>query len=83
MQVHSCLNNENSLEEGVLQMTTVKISGMKCQHCVNSTRQALEALAGVSNVSIDLDKGEASFEGDVSVETVKEAVAKIGFEVVD
>jgi copper chaperone CopZ len=64
-------------------MTTVKISGMKCQHCVNSTRQALEALVGVSNVSIDLDKGEASFEGDVSVETVKEAVAQIGFEVVD
>ena len=64
-------------------MTTVKISGMRCQHCVNSTRQALEALAGVSNVSIDLDKGEASFEGEVSVETIKEAVAKIGFEVVD
>ena len=42
-------------------MTTVKISGMRCQHCVNSTRQALEAIAGVSNVSIDLDKGEASF----------------------
>jgi copper chaperone len=63
-------------------MTTVKISGMRCQHCVNSTRQALEAIAGVSNVSIDLDKGEASFEGDVSVEIVKEAIAKIGFEVV-
>ncbi len=63
-------------------MTTVKISGMRCQHCVNSTRQALEAIIGVSNVSIDLDKGEASFEGDVSVEIVKEAIAKIGFEVV-
>ncbi len=70
------------MEEGVLQMTTVQISGMKCQHCVNSTQQALEAITGVSNVSIDLDKGEASFEGDVSVETVKEAIAKIGFEVV-
>lgn len=63
-------------------MTTVKISGMRCQHCVNSTRQALEALDGVSNVSIDLDKGEASFEGDVSLEKIKEAIAKIGFEVV-
>ena len=64
-------------------MTTVKISGMRCQHCVNSTRQALEAIAGVSNVSIDLDKGEASFEGDVSIETIKETISKIGFEVVD
>ena len=63
-------------------MTTVKISGMRCQHCVNSTRQALEAIAGVSNVSIDLDKGEASFEGDVSFETIKETISKIGFEVI-
>ncbi len=64
-------------------MTTVKINGMRCQHCVNATREALEAITGVSDISIDLDKGEASFEGDVSVGTVKEAIAKIGFEVVD
>lgn len=63
-------------------MTTVKVNGMRCQHCVGSTRQALEAIPGISNVSIDLDKGEASFEGDVSLETIKEAIAKIGFEVV-
>jgi copper chaperone len=63
-------------------MTTIKINGMRCQHCVNSTRQALEAISGVSNVSIDLDKGEASFEGDVATDTIKAAIAKIGFEVV-
>ena len=63
-------------------MKTVKVTGMRCQHCVNSTKEALEGIAGVSNVSIDLDKGEASFEGDVPMEAVKEAVAKIGFEVV-
>lgn len=51
-------------------------------HCVNSTKQALESIAGVSNVSIDLDKGEASFEGDVPLDAVKEAIAQIGFEVV-
>ena len=62
---------------------TVKINGMRCQHCVNATRKALEELDGVSNVSIDLDKGEATFEGDVSLEVVKESIAKIGFEVVD
>ncbi len=61
---------------------TVKIRGMKCQHCVNSTRQALEGIPGVSNVSVDLENEQASFDGDVSLETVKEAIAKIGFEVV-
>jgi len=63
-------------------MTTVKIDGMRCQHCVNSTKQALEAIAGVSNVSIDLNKGEASFEGDVPLDAIREAIAQIGFEVV-
>jgi copper chaperone len=63
-------------------MPTVKINGMKCQHCVGSTRKALEELEGVSNVQVDLEKGEASFDGDVDLETVKDAVAKTGFEVV-
>lgn len=64
-------------------MTTVKINGMRCQHCVNSTKEALESIPGVSNVSIDLNKGEASYEGDVSKDLVRETIAQIGFEVVN
>ena len=64
-------------------MTTIKINGMKCQHCVGATRKALEGLSGVGNVSIDLEKGEATFEGDVTLEVVKKAIAGIGFEVVE
>lgn len=64
-------------------MKTVKIQGMKCQHCVNATIKAFEELAGVTNVKVDLDKGTAAYQGDVSPEAVKEAIAKIGFEVID
>ena len=64
-------------------MITVKIKGMSCQHCVASTTKALEGLAGVSNVQVDLDKGEARYEGNVDSQTVKEAIEKIGFEVVE
>ena len=64
-------------------MLSIKIKGMSCQHCVGSTRKALEELEGVSNVQVDLEKGEASFDGDVDIETVKSAIAKTGFEVVD
>ena len=63
-------------------MTTVKIKGMSCQHCVASTTKALEGVAGVSNVQVDLDKGEARYEGNVDSKTIKEAIEKIGFEVV-
>jgi len=63
-------------------MTTIKISGMRCQHCVGSTRKALEALEGIADVQVDLEKGEARYSGNVSPEKVREAIARIGFEVV-
>jgi copper chaperone len=63
-------------------MTTVKIKGMSCQHCVGSTRQALEKIPGISDVNVDLEKGEASYQGEVDVRIVKEAITQIGFEVV-
>ena len=54
---------------------------MSCPHCAGSTQKALEAINGISNVQIDLAQGEATFEGKVDIQTVKEAIAKIGFEV--
>lgn len=63
-------------------MTTIKIKGMSCQHCVDSTRKALESITGISNIQIDLAKGEATFAGTVDLEAVKKAVTRIGFEVV-
>lgn len=64
-------------------MTTVKVRGMRCNHCVGSVRKALEALEGVANVQVYLDRGEVSFEGKVSPEMIRRAIAGIGFEVVE
>lgn len=63
-------------------MDTVKIKGMSCRHCVGSTRKALEKIPGISNVTVDLEKGEACFDGDIEMSKVKEAITRIGFEVV-
>lgn len=63
-------------------MTTIKIKGMSCQHCVDSTRELLEAINGISNVQINLAKGEATFNGEVDIQIVKEAITRIGFEVI-
>jgi copper ion binding protein len=63
-------------------MTTVKVKGMSCQHCVASTKEALEKIPGVSDVEVNLEKGEATFEGSVDAQVVKEAISEIGFEVV-
>lgn len=63
-------------------MTTIQISGMKCQHCAAVTRKALEEL-GATRVQIDVAKGEARFEGHLDKETVRQAIAAQGFTVVD
>ena len=64
-------------------MATIKINGMSCQHCVGATQKALEAIPGVSDVNVDLEKGEASFQGEVDQAVVNQAIKDIGFEVSD
>lgn len=64
-------------------MSTVKIKGMRCGHCVGSVTKALEALEGVSNVKVDLAKGEAVYDESAPVEInkIRAAISAIGFEV--
>ncbi|MEN8257226.1 MAG: heavy metal-associated domain-containing protein [Thermodesulfobacteriota bacterium] len=63
-------------------MATIKINGMKCQHCVSSVTKALENISGLSNVSVNLEKSEATYtaESSVSIDNIKEAISKIGFD---
>ncbi|ADW19145.1 Heavy metal transport/detoxification protein [Desulfobulbus propionicus DSM 2032] len=63
-------------------MTTLRINGMKCQHCAATAKKVLEEL-GASEVTIDLDKGEARFAGSLDAAVVRRAIAAKGFTVVD
>ena len=63
-------------------ITTVNINGMSCQHCVASVTKAIEDVSGISQVSVNLDKCEATYDGEVDQLVIKEAITKIGFEVV-
>jgi copper chaperone len=65
-------------------MTSIKIKGMTCQHCVQAVTQALKNIEGISSVSVDLGKGEARYEEDrpVAMETVKKAIQEAGYQVV-
>lgn len=66
-------------------MKTIKIKGMSCEHCSSSVLKALNEVGGIDNVKVDLEKGEATFNdnGAASPETIKKAISKIGFKVVD
>ncbi|WP_026556309.1 heavy-metal-associated domain-containing protein [Arthrobacter sp. 35W] len=67
--------------------TTVNISGMTCGHCVSSVTEELSALAGVTGVAIELNKGGISRATvtsslTLSPEEIGEAVAEAGYLVV-
>lgn len=65
--------------------TTLQVEGMTCAHCEASVKEALENLAGVERVKINLDSGEVNItydESTIEVEKMKEAIESQGYDVV-
>jgi copper chaperone len=67
-----------------LTKTILIVDGMSCQHCVHAVTQATEAIAGVSNVFVDLKKKRVSFEhsDDTVIPLVKEAITELDYVVI-
>ena len=63
-------------------MKTIKIKGMSCQHCVKAVTKALQEIAGITEVTVDLERGEASFEEgqQIAQDLLRERLKKAGFE---
>jgi copper chaperone len=66
-----------------VQVTTIKIQGMSCGHCVSAVTKALNEVEGLCNCQVDLSTGEAKFEAEPAVDmnAVIEAVEKAGYRV--
>jgi len=64
-------------------MTTIKIKGMSCNHCVMAVTKVLRDIDGIRNVNVDLKNGEAAFDevDPIDMETIKERIRKAGYEV--
>lgn len=66
-------------------ISTLKIQGMTCNHCVMRVAKALKALPGVQDAQVDLQKGEAVVTYDdtsISPEKLSFAVVDAGYKVV-
>ena len=64
--------------------TRVSVSGMTCGHCVSAVSEELEALAGVEEVSVELNAGGISTvtitsSTELSPSEIGEAVAEAGY----
>lgn len=64
-------------------MKTIKIKGMTCNHCVMAVTKALKGIDGITNVKVDLQKAEATFDEakPVNMEVVKERIRKAGYDI--
>lgn len=60
----------------------LRVAGMTCEHCVRAVTQAVRALPGVEDVSVDLEHGRVTVTGQPDEKAVRAAIAEEGYEVV-
>ena len=60
--------------------STYTVTGMTCGHCVSSVTEEVTAVAGVTDVTVDLESGALTVTGDASADDVKAAVEEAGYQ---
>ena len=58
---------------------TLKVSGMTCKHCQAHVEKALLKVAGVEQVDVNLEKGEAVVAGAASRGDLIKAIEEAGY----
>lgn len=68
-----------------MQTEVIKVKGMTCMGCVNSVKNVLEKIPGVSNADVSLEQKQVTVQYDAATTNAnqfKEAIEEAGFEVV-
>lgn len=68
-----------------MEKTIINVDGMSCEHCVKAIKNAVGALDGVNEVSVDLGAKTVSVEFDTAKSTLDQIKAEIedqGYDVV-
>ena len=60
---------------------TFTISGMSCGGCVNSLTRVLKTVPGIEPLKIEVGTAHLRLDDRATVQAVREAVARAGFEV--
>ena len=67
-----------------MEKTIIKVEGMSCEHCVRAVKNAVGALNGVSDVTVDLKRKTVTVEheGIVSRNQITAEIEDQGYDVV-
>lgn len=63
-------------------MTTLKISGMSCGHCVMSVKNALKGVPGIKSFNVVIGEATVESENTLDPKVLKDAIEEEGYEVV-
>ncbi len=63
-----------------MQATTLKVSGMTCNHCVSAVTKALAKVPGVESADVSLEKAQALVKGSADAQALIAAVKEEGYE---
>ena len=64
-------------------VTTVRINGMSCSHCVRAVFTALGGVAGASRADVSIGQAIVEHDGTVSQEAIREAISIAGYDVAE
>lgn len=59
---------------------TITVTGMSCEHCEQTVTEALEAVEGVTNASVDRESEQATVEGETDPDALVAAVEDAGYD---
>ena len=64
-----------------METVTYKVTGMTCGHCEKAVTEEVGAIAGVTEVRVDLPTGHVTVTGEtLADDAVREAVDEAGYE---
>ncbi len=65
------------------QEIVITVKGMNCNHCKSNVEVAIQKIAGVESVEIDLASGRTVIRGNPNKENVVKAVESLGFSITE
>ncbi len=61
---------------------TILIDGMTCMHCAMRVKKAIEALAGINSLNVEVGKAELRYdESQTSKPDIEAAITKAGYKI--
>ncbi len=64
-------------------VTTAKITGMTCAHCVRAVFTALGGVKGVWRADVSIGRAIVEHDGSVSPEAIRDAISIAGYDVAE